>query len=144
MHTNWCVLIEMSMEIGMLIFWRLINCLCKGAWNSLYKIYIFIPTKHFYKHLFIDTCAFLISYVCAQVSRKTKKVLWDLFFGQNSTFYRLCTFVSENWCHANIHSCCTLGTHRLGTFLREKRFSLEVTSSPPSNWARVSTHFQEV
>ena len=36
MHTNWCVLIEILMEIGMLDFGGVINCLCNGAWNSLY------------------------------------------------------------------------------------------------------------
>ena len=36
MHTNWCVLIEISMEIGILNFWNMIICLCNGAWNSLY------------------------------------------------------------------------------------------------------------
>ena len=40
MHTNWCVLIEISMEIGMLNFWSVIICLCNVAWNSLYLIYI--------------------------------------------------------------------------------------------------------
>ena len=40
MHTNWHVLIEMSMEIGMLNFWSMINCLCNGAWNSLSPKYI--------------------------------------------------------------------------------------------------------
>ena len=36
MHTNWFVLIEISMEIGVLNFWSVINCLCNGAWNSLW------------------------------------------------------------------------------------------------------------
>ena len=35
---NGCVLIEKSMEIGMLNFWSVINCLCHGTWNSLYKL----------------------------------------------------------------------------------------------------------
>ena len=38
MHTNWCVLIEISMGIGMLNFWSVINCLCNGVWSSLYQI----------------------------------------------------------------------------------------------------------
>ena len=37
MHANWCVLIEISIEIGMLNFWSVIICLCNGAWNSLYN-----------------------------------------------------------------------------------------------------------
>ena len=34
MHTNWRILIKMSMEIEMLNFRSVINCLCNGAWNS--------------------------------------------------------------------------------------------------------------
>ena len=42
MHTNWCVLIEISMEIGMWNFWSVVNCLCNGTWNSLYgSLYFF-------------------------------------------------------------------------------------------------------
>ena len=37
MHTNLCVLIEISMKIGMLNFWSVIICLCNEAWNSLYQ-----------------------------------------------------------------------------------------------------------
>ena len=33
MHTNGCVLIEKSTEIGMLKFWNVIICLCNGGWN---------------------------------------------------------------------------------------------------------------
>ena len=36
MHTNLCVLIKISMGIGVLNFYSLIICLCNGAWNSLY------------------------------------------------------------------------------------------------------------
>ena len=36
MHTNLCVLIEISIEIGMLNFWDVIICLCNSAWNKLY------------------------------------------------------------------------------------------------------------
>ena len=38
MYINWCVLIEISMEIGMLNFLDVINCFCNGAWNSLYYV----------------------------------------------------------------------------------------------------------
>ena len=35
MHRYWCVLTEVSMEIGMVNFWSVVICLCNGAWNSL-------------------------------------------------------------------------------------------------------------
>ena len=40
MHTNWCVLIEISLEIGMLNFMSMIDCLCNGACS--------INTYHFH------------------------------------------------------------------------------------------------
>ena len=38
MHTNWCVLIEISMEIGMWNFWSVINGHCTDGKISLYSI----------------------------------------------------------------------------------------------------------
>ena len=41
MHTNWCVFIEISMEIGMWNFWNVINGHCTDEKISLYVLYIY-------------------------------------------------------------------------------------------------------
>ena len=61
MHTNWCVLIGISMEIGMWNFWNVINGHCTDIKISLYfpsanlpnfmKIVIWHRGKEIYDHL---------------------------------------------------------------------------------------------
>ena len=91
MHTNCCVLIQISTEIGTLNFWSAIICLCKGAWNSLYLLKDWTITEDYfhYLHSAIWNSGHTYFFGCD---------CWYIFVNQSigwSTYLVQCTFFND-------------------------------------------------
>jgi len=142
MHTNWCVLIEISMEIGMLNFLSVIIGHCTEGRISLYKpklIWQFYTWLQF-GWVFGETeLSKLLSSILLTVIKSAQSSVIIFDFKQNSVNWFLLPFNEENfrWQHVTSEFI----THRMKNSLEACTFlTFYILAHPTESVPHITVH----